>query len=318
MVDLKFFKPVAASITGTSETPGSFPAPGPGGSPTGAVVSTSGVLYVAQIASDGSVEVTLATDDAATIAAPIGQFVAAVHRTTLPTYTNGDGGVLHLDNRGRLLVSYGEGGITADVEIDQDPAPATPAGSFVSMKYEATLPTYAGGDAATLHADSRGRLIITSVDPVSGNTTSIATEDSAGPTNPVGTFPLAMYRTTLPTYTDGDAAVLHTTAGGLLRVSSTSSLPASSTTSSVAGAASSTSLLASNTSRLGATFFNEQATDGTGAILYILLDAAVASLTNYTSQVPPNSYYEVPYGYTGEIRGIWDSAAGDVRVTELT
>jgi len=376
MIDTKFFKPVSAQISGIATDVGSFPAPEAPGSTVGAAISTSGVLYVAQIASDGSVELTLNVDDTATITSPVGAFIAAIHRTTLPSYTDGDGGILHLDNRGRLLVStgesaltadvetdqdpapatpigtfvvmkfeaalptytagdavtlhsdnrgrllvsMGESGLTADVETDQDPAPATPIGSFIVMKFESSLPTYAAGDASTIHSDSRGRLITTSIDPVTGNSFSIATDDSAGPTNPVGTFPMALFRTVLPTYTDGDAANLHVTASGLLRTDATLTLTLASaaTTASIAGSASSTTLLASNTSRLGATFFNDQPTDDTGEILFLLLDAAVASTTNYTVQLAPNTYYEVPFGYTGEIRGIWGAAVGDVRVTELT
>lgn len=260
MVDIKFFKPVSSTSAGIAGSPGSFPPPLAPGASVSETFTPIGTGYSSIISSDGAVELTLNEDDTATVAAPVASFVAAIYRSTLPTYTAGDGGVLHLDDRGRLLVSSGASGLSIDV----------------------------------------------------------GTDDSAAPANPVGNFPLAVYRAVLPAYTDGDAAVLHTTAGGLLRVSSTPSLPATSTTSTVAGAAVTTSLLASNTSRLGATFFNEQATDGSGATLYLLLDAAVASLTNYTSQVPPNAYYEVPYGYTGEVRGIWSAAAGDVRVTELT
>jgi hypothetical protein len=218
MVDIKFFKPVSATSSGTSGGVGSFPAPVAPGSPVSETLSPIGTGYVSLIQSDGSKEQTLTIDDTATLATPVGAFVSAIFRTTLPTYTDGDGGILHLDNRGRLLVSYGEGGITADVEVDQDPAPAFPAGSFVSMKYEATLPTYAGGDAVTLHAGSRGRLFVTAMDPVSGNTADVGTDDSAGPANPVGTFPMALYRAALPTYTDGDSANLHVEPDGRLKV----------------------------------------------------------------------------------------------------
>lgn len=83
---------------------------------------------------------------------------------------------------------------------------------------------------------------------------------------------------------------------------------------SVAGSGTTVSLLASNASRKGATFFNESA-----ATLYLKL-GATASVTSYTVQVPPNGYYEMPFikSYTGAIDGIWSSAAGNVRITELT
>lgn len=94
------------------------------------------------------------------------------------------------------------------------------------------------------------------------------------------------------------------------------SAPASSTSTltSVAAAASSTSLLALNTSRKQATFFNDST-----AILYLKL-GTTASTTSYTVQIPSNGYYELPgiSVYTGAIQGIWSSATGNVRITELT
>ena len=83
--------------------------------------------------------------------------------------------------------------------------------------------------------------------------------------------------------------------------------------SSVAAAASDTSLLAANANRMGATIYN----DGV-ATLYLLLGITAASVTNYTVQVPKDGYYEVPYYYTGAIRGIWSSATGNARITEIT
>ncbi len=51
-------------------------------------------------------------------------------------------------------------------------------------------------------------------------------------------------------------------------------------------------------------------------ILY-LKKGATASLTSYTTQVPPNSLYEMPEPiYTGIIDGLWASANGTARVTE--
>jgi hypothetical protein len=81
---------------------------------------------------------------------------------------------------------------------------------------------------------------------------------------------------------------------------------------SVASSASNVNLLALNTARLGATVFNDST-----ATLYIKL-GTTASLTSYTVQVAPSGYYEVPYGYTGNIDGIWSSANGNARITEIT
>jgi hypothetical protein len=75
--------------------------------------------------------------------------------------------------------------------------------------------------------------------------------------------------------------------------------------------------LAANRNRKGATITNEST-----AALYLRLEAAVASLTAYTvvlagAGAAPYAYYEVPFGYTGELRGIWDSATGNARITEF-
>jgi hypothetical protein len=85
------------------------------------------------------------------------------------------------------------------------------------------------------------------------------------------------------------------------------------TNSSVAGAAADTLLLASNVNRKGATIFNDS-----NAKLYLLLGTTVSSLTNFTVVLSKDAYYEVPFAYSGQIRGIWASATGFARITELT
>ena len=71
-------------------------------------------------------------------------------------------------------------------------------------------------------------------------------------------------------------------------------------------------LLTSNTSRLGASIFNNSQTN-----LFVKL-GSVATTDSYTAKLIPGAYYEVPYNYTGRIDGIWDSSsAGDAQVTEL-
>lgn len=88
--------------------------------------------------------------------------------------------------------------------------------------------------------------------------------------------------------------------------------PSTSITSSVNGSTTSVVLLASNSSRLGATVYNDSS-----ALLYVKL-GATASTTDYTVKLFPLGYYEVPYGYTGEIDGIWSAANGHARIDELT
>ncbi len=87
----------------------------------------------------------------------------------------------------------------------------------------------------------------------------------------------------------------------------------STSVTSVAASASNVELLASNTNRLGATIWNESTT----ATLYLKM-GITASITSYTAQVFPSGYFELPYGYTGEIDGIWSAAVGNARITEVT
>lgn len=105
-------------------------------------------------------------------------------------------------------------------------------------------------------------------------------------------------------------------ANGNLIISATSAPPTSATATltSVNGAASSTQLLAANTSRKGAYFYNDST-----AILYLAF-AGTASTTAYTLQIASQGFYEMPPTpvYTGAIFGIWSAAAGAVRITELS
>lgn len=82
---------------------------------------------------------------------------------------------------------------------------------------------------------------------------------------------------------------------------------------SVAGSVTDVTILAANSAREGATVYNESS-----AVLYLLLANTVSSITVYTLQVTGGSYYEVPFGYTGIIKGIWASATGSARITEFT
>lgn len=84
-------------------------------------------------------------------------------------------------------------------------------------------------------------------------------------------------------------------------------------TTSVAASATNVILLSANSNRKGATIWN----DSTTATLYVKL-GTTASTTSYAAQLFPTGYYEIPYGYTGEIDGIWSAAVGSARITELT
>lgn len=86
----------------------------------------------------------------------------------------------------------------------------------------------------------------------------------------------------------------------------------SSTQTSVAGSATTVNLLSANSLRKGATVFNDSS-----SILYLKLGSA-ASITSYTVQMAASSYYEIPFGYSSGIDGIWASATGNARITEIS
>ena len=91
-------------------------------------------------------------------------------------------------------------------------------------------------------------------------------------------------------------------------------LPSSSAAAAttVTAATTSTSLLASNTSRKGASIWNNST-----AALYVEM-GATASLTAYAAKLEAGGYYEVPYGYTGAIAGIWAAVNGNALVREFS
>lgn len=90
---------------------------------------------------------------------------------------------------------------------------------------------------------------------------------------------------------------------------------ATSTKSNVASSGSSVTVLASNTARKGAVFYNDST-----QICYLDLSGGTASSTSYSVQMPANSYFELPPStiYNGAVTGIWVSANGNMRVTEFS
>lgn len=85
-----------------------------------------------------------------------------------------------------------------------------------------------------------------------------------------------------------------------------------STLTNVSASATSVVVLASNTARKSASIYNDST-----AICYIKF-GTTASTTSFTVPLAAATYYELPGGYTGEIDGIWVTATGTARVTELT
>ena len=114
---------------------------------------------------------------------------------------------------------------------------------------------------------------------------------------------------------DGASTTLATvTAANALLVDTSQSRSSTATQTSVAGSASSVTILASNANRKMAVVYNDST-----AILYLLLGTGPASTSTYTVQIPAQGYFELPLPtFTGQLTGIWASATGNARVTELT
>jgi hypothetical protein len=104
-----------------------------------------------------------------------------------------------------------------------------------------------------------------------------------------------------------------------LSLSVNQSYAALSTITNVASSASSVTLLAANNNRQTAIIAN-----ASSSILYIVLNASAASTSNFSMALAP-ALNGVPTvvtlkgsDYSGEIRGVWTTANGFARITEVT
>lgn len=86
------------------------------------------------------------------------------------------------------------------------------------------------------------------------------------------------------------------------------------TRSSVNSSTSSATILAENTSRKGASIYNSDAN-----ALYLDLSAGTAASSRCQYSVASGQTFEVPFGYTGAITGVWAAdGSGLADVVEFT
>lgn len=191
------------------------------------------------------------------------------------------GGSLTVDNNGTFAVQ-------ADTELttaDLDTGAGTDTRAVVGMVLAAS-----GGGVLVGTANPM---------PISDNSGSITVDNG-------GTFAVQAAQSGTWTVQPGNTA---NTTAWLVKEIRTSTA----THSNVNDTASSTTLLASNANRIGASIYNDST-----VILYLKL-GATASTTSFTTKLRPEDYYEVPFGYTGIIDGIWASdASGAARIVEYT
>lgn len=175
--------------------------------------------------------------------------------------------------------------------------------------------------------------------PGSGGSSAGGTSSNPLRTDPTGTTTQPVSASSLPLPT---GAATETTLGGVLTTtafqarvntlgqktsanstpvvlaSDQSSIPVTvgasttATRTDVASSATSVTVLALNASRKGATIFNDST-----SIVYLKF-GTTASATDFTAKLFPGDYYEIPFSFSGRIDGIWASANGSARVTELT
>ena len=258
--------------------------------------ASTDVITVQGIASGTAQPVSGAVADAATASGnpvPAG----AIYESTLPTYTTGQRSTLHTGSRGSLKIELAVPDSSTQV-------------AFTSAADGQANP----GVASRLETISRGSVWNGSTwDRQAGSTGGsfvhgAIAHDGIDSGNPIKIGGKAS--STLPTAVAANDRV--DALFDLVGRQVTAQKSVTSTLSNVAGSITSVTVLAANTARLGATIQNDSA-----AILYLKF-GATASTTSYTVQMAANSYYEIPFGYTGILDGIWSSATGSARVTELS
>lgn len=141
------------------------------------------------------------------------------------------------------------------------------------------------------------------------NTNGLKTTNVAVPaaTN-LGVLP-AIANATAPVFTETFQTALSADLAANVRVVQ---YAATSTLTNVASSATNVTLLSSNTAAKSRVVFNEST-----QILYLKY-GVTASATSYTVQVGANAYFEFPQPtYYGQVDGIWASANGNARITEV-
>jgi hypothetical protein len=174
-----------------------------------------------------------------------------------------------------------------------------------------------GSSSATGSAVPANAFYMAGISTATGNLTGLQTLENGA--NKLGTTVLAtgllaqVDDTSPVAITENQFGNVRMTADHSLLIAERSTTP---TVTSVASSASSVSLLAANNARKGAVITNDSS-----VVLYIKL-GTTASTSSYTVTLAgaasaPFSSYEVPFGYVGAIDGIWASATGNARITEI-
>lgn len=291
---------------------------GTAGTSVGGILSVQGVAGGVAIPVSGTFTSASASTTATAVPGSATLSGASVSTTVLSGLTSGDMYALSMTTAGLLRVDGSNviqpvsGTITANAGTGtftiSGTVAATQSGTWTNTVSQATA---ASLNATVIGTTAAGAGASAGLITIQGNASGTAVPVSGIITANAGTGNFNV----LGTGSAGTAATGVITVQGIAGgVSLPVSLSKSSTgtLTSVAGAIGSTSLLASNANRISATFFNDST-----SIAYIALNA-VASTTSFTIKLLPSSYWELPIDYTGAISGIWASATGSMRISELT
>lgn len=293
----------------------------------------------------------------ATTTPATGTLALGRYQTSLPTLTNGQMNEPMLDSSSRLLIGALPTGSNVIGHVITDTGSTTAVTGTVAVSGTVTanagtnlntslLALESGGNLATLAGTVTASVLqtntkqINGIVPLMGNgvtgtgsqRVTIASDNTAfsvkidqttvGTTNAVsiaqlgantistgnGVSGTGVQRVSIASDSTGQVAL----AAGTNTVGAVFQKAATATLTNVAASATSVTVLASNTSRVGAQIYNDS------TVLLYLKFGTTASTTSFTVLLVASAYYEVPAGYNGKIDGIWASATGTARVTEIT
>jgi hypothetical protein len=235
-------------------------------------------------------------------------------KATVLDYTNSNPLAVRLTDTNGDYVSAGGG-----TEYTEDnTAPANPVGNALLTRRRDSLSTETttDGDITALNSTGKGELYVKHVDGIQltdgAGTVNTKQLGTAVTNSDVGLIVNSVIHG-LNSGGGGTFVDVKVNPSGSLETNNTLKTYATSAVTNVAASATNVTLLASNTSRVGAMFFN----DSTSAA-YLKL-GATASTSSFTVKMASNSYYELPIPiYTGIIDCIWDSATGNMRITQIS
>lgn len=218
---------------------------------------------------------------------------------------------------------YITGSIAAtNPSVGTDGAAALGFDTQVGGKVSTTLPSYTNGNLDALSLTTTGLL---RVDGYTGIFDSHAVTLTGSAFPAYAEFMGGAVTTAAPTYTNNTVNALSLDIAGNLRVIAnqgtspwvisgtvTTNKAGTSSVTSVASSATNTTLLAANANRIFASVYNNSSKQ-----VFIKL-GTTASAASFSILLMPNSYWEVPNDWTGQIDAIWSAANGSALITELT